>query len=108
MAFGGFAQTAAYPLPQLGQFDGQGSELAQEIIGGGHDSQAASQIPAGGSPITGCLCLRCNRESSCRYGLSNNEVRYEPSTTTPHGLVLTPFKVKSGKSGARSAGFFSF
>ena len=42
-------------------------------------SQAASEIPAGGVLITGGLCLRCNRESSCFQGFSWANVRSEPS-----------------------------
>jgi len=42
-------------------------------------SQSASGIPAGGLLITGDLCLRCNRESSCRQGVSRAGVRDEPS-----------------------------
>jgi hypothetical protein len=42
-------------------------------------SQSASGIPGGGLLITGGLCLRYNRESSCRQGFSRAEVLVEPS-----------------------------
>jgi hypothetical protein len=51
------------------------SSLAQA----GHHTQSASEIPEGGVLITGDLCLRCNRDSSCPQGFSRVDVRYEPS-----------------------------
>jgi len=45
----------------------------------GHDTQSASEIPEAGVVITGDLCLRCNRDSSCRQGFSRNDVHYDPS-----------------------------
>ena len=49
------------------------------LASGGHDSQSASGIPAGGVLITDGLCLRCNRESSCSQEFSSVSARDEPS-----------------------------
>ena len=49
------------------------------LASGGHNSQSASGIPAGGELITGGLCLRCKPESSSRQGFSRAQVRRELS-----------------------------
>jgi|LakMenE18May11ns_1017448.scaffolds.fasta_scaffold9954617_5 hypothetical protein len=47
---------------------------SNRLAAGGHNRQSASGIPAGGVLITGGLCLRCNRESSCRQGSAGLKV----------------------------------
>jgi len=51
----------------------------KDLTADGVASQSASEIPAGGVLITGGLCLRCNRESSCCQGFGWANVRSEPS-----------------------------
>jgi hypothetical protein len=49
------------------------------LASGGHNSQSASGIPAGGALITGGLCLKCKLESSWRQGFCRADVLGEPS-----------------------------
>jgi len=60
------------------------------LASGGHDSQSASGIPAGGVLITDSLCLRSNQESSCRQGFSSNKVRAEPSRPLNGYVIFNP------------------
>lgn len=92
--FGGVTGAAADPLPQAGQFGGQGSELRAELrdllmlllalLGQlrnpartptGVAAQSASEIPGGGVPIANSLCLRCKQESERCQGFSRDGVR---------------------------------
>ncbi len=92
--FRGVARAAADPLPQAGQFGGQGSELSTELLDllllllamleqlrnpartpTGVADQSGAEIPGGGVPIANSLCLRCKQESDRCQGFSRGGVR---------------------------------